>query len=252
MVHGNSAAHSRAVTSVIFDSVVVLLILALALVTTTIVGRSMVRPLRRLQIGALDVAGRQLPEAVRQISEAQEGKPLEVVPIDVDSSDEIGEVARAFDQVHREALRLAANEAALRANVNAIFVNLSRRSQSLVERQIRLIDDLEQGEQDPERLSNLFQMDHLATRMRRNSENLLVLADHDISRFWNQPLALVDVLRAALSEIEQYERITLNVEPGIAVRGQAVSDVVHLAAELVENATSFSPAETPLPSPGTC
>ena len=246
MVHGNSAAHSRAVTSVIFDSVVVLLILALALVTTTIVGRSMVRPLRRLQIGALDVAGRQLPEAVRQISEAQEGKPLEVVPIDVDSSDEIGEVARAFDQVHREALRLAANEAALRANVNAIFVNLSRRSQSLVERQIRLIDDLEQGEQDPERLSNLFQMDHLATRMRRNSENLLVLADHDISRFWNQPLALVDVLRAALSEIEQYERITLNVQPGIAVRGQAVSDVVHLAAELVENATSFSPAETPV------
>ena len=97
----------------------------------------------------------------------------------MDSSDEIGEVARAFDQVHREALRLAANEAALRGNVNAMFVNLSRRSQSLVERQIRLIDDLEQGEQDPERLSSLFQMDHLATRMRRNSENLLVLAGHE-------------------------------------------------------------------------
>ncbi len=164
----------------------------------------------------------------------------------MDSSDEIGEVARAFDQVHREALRLAANEAALRGNVNAMFVNLSRRSQSLVERQIRLIDDLEQGEQDAERLSNLFQMDHLATRMRRNSENLLVLAGHDASRRWNQPVALVDVLRAAVSEIEQYERVSLNVQPGISVRGQAVNDVVHLVAELVENATSFSSAETPV------
>ena len=164
----------------------------------------------------------------------------------MDSSDEIGEVARAFDQVHREALRLAANEAALRGNVNAMFVNLSRRSQSLVERQIRLIDDLEQGEQDSERLANLFQMDHLATRMRRNSENLLVLAGHEVSRRWNQPVALVDVLRAAVSEIEQYERVSLNVQPGIAVRGQAVNDVVHLVAELVENATSFSSAETPV------
>ena len=164
----------------------------------------------------------------------------------MDSSDEIGEVARAFDQVHREALRLAANEAALRGNVNAMFVNLSRRSQSLVERQIRLIDDLEQGEQDPERLSNLFQMDHLATRMRRNSENLLVLAGHEVSRRWNQPVALVDVLRAAVSEIEQYERVSMNVQPGISVRGQAVNDVVHLVAELVENATSFSSAETPV------
>jgi signal transduction histidine kinase len=225
----------------------VLLVLALALALTVVVGRSMVRPLRRLRAGALEVAGVRLPEMVRRMSETDgAGVPVEVEPIDVDSSDEIGEVARAFDQVHREALRLAANEAALRGNVNAMFVNLSRRSQSLVERQIRLIDDLEQGEQDAERLSNLFQMDHLATRMRRNSENLLVLAGHDASRRWNQPVALVDVLRAAVSEIEQYERVSLNVQPGIAVRGPAVNDVVHLIAELAENATSFSSAETPV------
>jgi signal transduction histidine kinase len=225
----------------------VLLVLALALALTVVVGRSMVRPLRRLRAGALEVAGVRLPDMVRRMSETDgAGVPVEVEPIDVDSSDEIGEVARAFDQVHREALRLAANEAALRGNVNAMFVNLSRRSQSLVERQIRLIDDLEQGEQDAERLSNLFQMDHLATRMRRNSENLLVLAGHDASRRWNQPVALVDVLRAAVSEIEQYERVSLNVQPGIAVRGPAVNDVVHLIAELVENATSFSSAETPV------
>src|ERR1019366_7330655 len=151
----------------------VLLVLALALILTTIVGTSMVLPLRRLRAGALEVAGLRLPDAVRQMNETDGADvPLDVEPIDVDSSDEIGEVARAFDQVHREALRLAANEAALRGNVNAMLVKLSRR--------------------------------------------------------WNQPVALVDVLRAAVSEIEQYERVTLNVQPGIAVRGQAVSDVVHL------------------------
>ena len=236
-----------AITSAVIVGIVIAIVLVLALAFTTIVGRSMVRPLRRLRAGALEVAGIRLPETVRRMSEADgEEVPLDVEPIDVDSADEIGEVARAFDQVHREALRLASNEAALRGNVNAMFVNLSRRSQSLVERQIQLIDELELGEQDAERLSSLFQMDHLATRMRRNSEHLLVLAGHDVSRRRNQPVPLVDVLRAAVSEIEQYERVTLNVQPGISVRGPAVNDVVHLIAELAENATSFSSAETPV------
>ena len=238
---------NAAVVSALVVAVAVLLLLGLALLFTVVVARSMVRPLRRLRAGALEVAGVRLPETVRRMSESEgAAAPLEVEPIDVDSSDEIGEVARAFDQVHREALRLASNEAALRGNVNAMFVNLSRRSQSLVERQIRLIDDLEQGEQDAERLANLFQMDHLATRMRRNSENLLVLAGHEVSRRWTQAVPLVDVLRAAVSEIEQYERVQLNVQPGISVRGQAVNDVVHLIAELAENASSFSAADTPV------
>ena len=154
-------------------------------------------------------------------------------------------MARAFDQVHREAVRLAADEAMLRGNLNAMFVNLSRRSQSLIERQLSLIDNLEQTEQDADRLSSLFRLDHLATRMRRNSENLLVLAGHEgASRRWSQPVPLVDVLRAAISEIEQYERVVLNVQPGIQVIGQAVNDVVHLVAEIVENATTFSPEDT--------
>jgi HAMP domain-containing protein len=238
---------NAAFVSALVVGIAVLLLLALSLLFTVMVARSMVRPLRRLRAGALEVAGVRLPETVRRMSESEgAAAPLDVEPIDVDSTDEIGEVARAFDQVHREALRLASNEAALRGNVNAMFVNLSRRSQSLVERQIRLIDDLEQGEQDAERLANLFQMDHLATRMRRNSENLLVLAGHEVSRRWTQSVALVDVLRAAVSEIEQYERVTLNVQPGISVRGQAVNDVVHLIAELAENASSFSAADTPV------
>ncbi len=183
---------------------------------------------------------------VRRLSESEGGDAsAEIEPIGVTSTDEIGEVARAFDQVHREAVRLAADEAMLRGNLNAMFVNLSRRSQSLIERQLSLIDNLEQTEQDADRLSSLFRLDHLATRMRRNSENLLVLAGHEAaSRRWSQPVPLVDVLRAAISEIEQYERVVLNVQPGIQVIGQAVNDVVHLVAEIVENATTFSPEDT--------
>jgi len=247
VIDRSTTLRNNAIRDVIIWGAAILVVLVLAFLATVAVGRSMIRPLRRLRTGALEVAGVRLPEAVRRINETDgEGVPQEIVPIDVDSTDEIGEVARAFDQVHREAVRLASNEAALRGNVNAMFVNLSRRSQSLVERQIRLIDDLEQGEQDSERLANLFQMDHLATRMRRNSENLLVLAGHDVARRWTQAVGLVDVLRAAVSEIEQYERVTLNVQPGISVRGQAVNDVVHLLSELTENATSFSAADTPV------
>jgi len=247
IISQSASQRDKAIRSALIDSTAVLLVLALALFFTTAVGKSMTGPLRRLRSGALDVAGVRLPETVRRMTKGDvTDAPLEVEPIDVDSTDEIGEVARAFDQVHREAVRLAANEAALRGNVNAMFVNLSRRSQSLVERQIRLIDDLEQGEQDPDRLSNLFQMDHLATRMRRNSENLLVLAGHEMSRQRTEPVALVDVLRAAVSEIEQYERVVPNIQPGISVRGQSVNDVVHLLSELAENATTFSPADTPV------
>jgi signal transduction histidine kinase len=229
-------------------ALIVLLLLLVVLGITVVVARSMILPLRRLRADALEVAGRRLPDMVRRLSESEgdQAESIQIEPIGINSADEIGEVARAFDQVHREAVRLAGDEAMLRANLNAMFVNLSRRSQSLIERQLGIIETLEQSEQEPERLSSLFRLDHLATRMRRNSENLLVLAGHEAPRKWGQPVPLVDVLRAAVSEIEQYERITLNVQPGIVVGGRTASDVVHLAAELVENATTFSPAETPV------
>jgi signal transduction histidine kinase len=223
-------------------AIVVLLLLLAVLVITVLVARSMILPLRKLQTGALDVANRRLPEMVQRLSQqsADESESVQIAPIDVDSTDEIGEVARAFDRVHGEAVRLAAEEAMLRANLNAMFVNLSRRSQTLIERQLGIIESLEQTEQDSSRLSSLFRLDHLATRMRRNSENLLVLAGHEAPRKWTKPVALIDVLRAAISEIEQYERITLNVQSGLVIAGKAASDVVHLVAELVENATTFS------------
>jgi signal transduction histidine kinase len=240
----NSLAASS-LRNAIITSLVTLLLLIIVVLITTFVALSMIRPLRKLRADALEVAGSKLPDMVRRLSESEGGdQSIEIEPIGVTSTDEIGEVARAFDQVHREAVRLAADEAMLRGNLNAMFVNLSRRSQSLIERQLGLIDELEQSEQDSDRLSSLFRLDHLATRMRRNSENLLVLAGHEASRRWSQPVPLVDVLRAAISEIEQYERVVLNVQPGIQVVGQAVNDVVHLVAEVVENATTFSAEDT--------
>jgi signal transduction histidine kinase len=236
-----SGAQGSALITAIITAAVLLLVLLAAL----FVARSLVLPLRRLRAGALDVASVQLPDRVRRLSESPDpAADLEVAPIPVLSSDEIGQVARAFDQVHAEAVRLAGNEAVLRTSFNAMFVNLSRRSQSLIERLSRMIDSLEQNEDDPDRLSNLFSMDHLVTRMRRNSENLLLLAGHESPRKWTEPVPLADVARAAISEIEQYNRVVLNVQPGVAVIGQAVSDVVHLLAELIENATIFSPKDT--------
>jgi signal transduction histidine kinase len=232
-------------SELLWTSIVTFLLLLLVLLVSTMVARSLTRPLRKLRSDALDVAGHRLPDIVRRLSQSEGSEEgVEIEPIGVSSTDEIGEVARAFDQVHREAVRLAADEAMLRGNLNAMFINLSRRSQSLIERQLSLIDSLEQSEQDSGRLSSLFRLDHLATRMRRNSENLLVLAGHEVTRRWSQPVPLVDVLRAAISEIEQYERVVLNVQPGIVVVGQAVNDVVHLVAEIVENATTFSPEDT--------
>ncbi len=237
----HQAAQGTALVYIIITVVVLLVVLLLAL----LVARSLVLPLRRLRAGALDVASVQLPERVRLLSEDPEtAATMQVAPINVISQDEIGQVARAFDQVHSEAVRLAGEQALLRSSFNAMFVNLSRRSQTLIERLARMIDILEQNEDDPDRLGSLFSMDHLVTRMRRNSENLLLLAGHDNPRKWSEAVPLADVARAATSEIEQYNRVTLSISPGVSVSGQAVSDVVHLLAELIENATMFSPKDT--------
>ena len=177
------------------------------------------------------------------------GKPLDQAAESAAPSrspDSVRSQTARFERDAREAPACPAGEELPREDLNAMLVNLSRRNQSLIDRQLSLIDSLEQSEQDPGRLSSLFRLDYLATRMLRNSENLLVLADHEVTRRWSQPIPLVDVLRAAGSEIEQYERVVLNVQPGIVVVGEAVNDVVHMVAEIVENATTFSPEDTPV------
>jgi signal transduction histidine kinase len=231
--------------SALLISVSVVAVLLIVLIAALLVARSLAVPLRRLRAAALDIATKQLPERMRRLSEAPDaGVDLQVAPIDVLTADEIGQVARAFDQVHAEAVRLAGNEAVLRTSLNAMFVNLSRRSQTLIERVARTVDSLEQDEDNPERLSSLFSIDHMVTRMRRNSENLLLLAGHEGARKWSDPVSVADVGRAATSEIEHYSRVVLNIQPGVAVIGSAVSDIVHLLAELIENATLYSPTDT--------
>ncbi|MEU4210705.1 nitrate- and nitrite sensing domain-containing protein [Streptomyces sp. NPDC026206] len=223
----------------------ILLVLGISLVGAFVVARSMVRSLRRLQDTAQKVAQERLPELVKQLSETDpQDVDTSVESVGVHSRDEIGKVAAAFDEVHREAVRLAAEQALLRGNVNAMFTNLSRRSQGLIQRQLSLISELESREADPDQLSSLFRLDHLATRMRRNGENLLVLAGEEPGRRWTRPVPLVDVLRAAASEVEQYERIELSGVPPTEVAGRVVNDLVHLLAELLENATSFSSPQT--------
>ncbi|WP_406013092.1 nitrate- and nitrite sensing domain-containing protein [Streptomyces sp. NBC_00984] len=227
------------------NAAVVIVALLAAFVLAGLMARQMSRSMRRLRTAAFGIAEQRLPMLVDQLSRAEPGRvDTRVQPIPIHSRDEIGEVARAFDQVHREAVRLAAEQAMLRGNVNAIFTNLSRRNQSLIEGQLTLITDLENNEADPDQLENLFRLDHLATRMRRNGENLLVLAGEEPGSRWNQPVPLVDVLRAASSEVESYERIELSGVPETEIHGQSVTDLVHLLAELLENATTFSSPQT--------
>ncbi|MGW4513094.1 nitrate- and nitrite sensing domain-containing protein [Streptomyces sp. NPDC004393] len=236
-----SASQNEAIIS----GALVLLVLGVSLVGAFVVARSMIRSLRRLQETATKVAQDRLPELVKQLSESDpQDVDTSVQSVGVHSRDEIGQVAAAFDDVHREAVRLAAEQALLRGNVNAMFTNLSRRSQGLIQRQLSLISELESREADPDQLSSLFKLDHLATRMRRNGENLLVLAGEEPGRRWTRPVPLVDVLRAAASEVEQYERIELAAVPTTEVAGRVVNDLVHLLAELLENATSFSSPQT--------
>jgi hypothetical protein len=210
-------------------------------------------------------ADRYLPDPERAVAAARSGAALHAFPRDaavreqpapaaaarsgpvqVDSFARADTSARAFDQMQREMSQSAAGEAALRGKFNAMYVNLSRRSQALVERQLRLIESLEHGERDQHRLSSLAKLNRIAMRMHRNSQNLLVLAGQEPTTDWNQPVTLAHLVEAALSEIEDFERVTFEVQPDIAVRGPAVHDAVHLLVELIDNATAFSAADMPV------
>ncbi|MFD0822132.1 nitrate- and nitrite sensing domain-containing protein, partial [Micromonospora zhanjiangensis] len=222
----------------------VLAVLVAALLTSVLVGRSIARSLRMLRGQALKVAQVELPEALERLRGVEPDPDIEVSPAAVRSMDEIGDVAEAFVAVQRSAVALAVEQAVMRRNVNAMFVNLARRSQVLVERQLELLDELEREESDPDQLDNLFRLDHLAARMRRNDDSLLVLAGTESSRRWSQPVPLEAVLLAAVAEVEQYQRVRHRVEDPLYVVGHAVADLVHLLAELLENGASFSPPDT--------
>nr|WP_240982699.1 nitrate- and nitrite sensing domain-containing protein [Streptomyces sp. S3(2020)] len=229
------------------NAALVLASILVAFLLATWVARTMSTSMHRLSASAHAIAAERLPARLTQLTRAVPGRVYpDVEPIPITSTDEIGEVARAFDHVHREAVRLAAEQAQLRANINTILGNLARRSQPLIERQLSMISDLERREADPDQLENLFQLDHLATRVRRNGENLLVLSGEAPAQQWDQPMTLVDIVRAAVSEVEQYERIQLSGIPEAQIDGRAINDLVHLLAELLENAAAFSSPHVPV------
>nr|WP_231922475.1 sensor histidine kinase [Micromonospora krabiensis] len=252
-------ARSDVIRQAVVESLLVLLTLLIAVSLAVVLARSLNDSLRRLREGALSVANHDLPDAVQRLqtmSSVAEGGVDEIVrqvrdPINLPNRDEVGQVASAFNVVHREAVRVAAEQAALRTSVSAMFLNLARRSQTLVDRMIGELDAIERGEEDPKRLAQLFELDHLATRMRRNDENLLVLAGADSAVPRRDDALLVDVLRAAQSEVELYNRIEFGtVDTDISVAAHAVNDVVRLVAELLDNATRFSPPNTTVVADG--
>lgn len=234
---------SDATTGVVVIAVLLGLALLVALLVIIVITRQLLHSLRVLRTSAMTVAEERLPEAVRRIQEGT-GASTSIEPVPVTATDEVGEVARAFDAVHQQALRLAGEQANMRTAYGGVFVNLSRRSQSLVQRQLQLIERLERDEEDADQLATLFQLDHLATRMRRNNENLMMLSGAETGRRSGRPVSSADVLRAAVSEIEQYQRVVVQSPPTTKVVGHAASDLMRLLAELLDNATAFSPPET--------
>jgi signal transduction histidine kinase len=211
-----------------------------------LVSRSITKPLRSLTHQAKEMAEHRLPDAVLDILETPLGDDVampSIDPVRVNTRDEVADVADALNTVQDTALDLAVEQAVLRRNIADSFVNLGRRNQNLLGRQLDFITELETNEADPDTLANLFRLDHLATRMRRNAESLLVLAGIEPPRKWAAPVRLTDVIRAALGEVEDYQRVTVRgVEPA-TILGSAAADLAHLLAELIENALVFSPPD---------
>jgi hypothetical protein len=223
-----------------------LLAIILSIFMSTWIGRSLVRQLSGLRRSALELATTRLPGVMQRLRAGQdvdiaaEAPPLEA------GADEIGQVTHAFNAVQQTALEAAFDEARLRRGVSDVFRNLARRSQSLLHRQLALIDTMERRASEPEELEDLYRIDHLTTRMRRHSESLIILSGESPGRGWRHPVRLVDVLRAAVAEVEDYTRIRVTVATQAALIGPAVADVIHLIAELAENAAIFSPPNAPV------
>jgi signal transduction histidine kinase len=218
--------------------------LILTLIVTILLARSINRRLTTLRRSALALAQEHLPSVVARLRRGEEvDLAAEAPPLRV-GNDEIGQVGQAFDAVRQTAIASAVEEARLRQGVNDVFRNLARRNQSLLQRQLTSLDQMERRATDPEVLDDLFKLDHLTTRMRRHAEGLIILSGAPPGRGWSAPVRLVDVMRGAVAEVEDYARVQVATQAKAALSGSAVTDVIHLIAELIENATSLSPPYT--------
>jgi signal transduction histidine kinase len=227
-----------------YTAAIALLGLLLTIFITTLVGRSIIRRLRGLETSALALAEDQLPDVIARLRRGDDvDMAVEAPPLRV-GTDEIGRVGQAFDLVRQTAIRSAVEEAKLRRGINDVFRSLARRSQSLLHRQLTLLDQMERRASDPEALDDLFRLDHLTTRMRRHAEGLVILAGAPAGRGWSSPVRMVDIMRGAIAEVEDYARVSVATRSQAALSGSAVADVIHLLAELIENATTLSPPYT--------
>jgi signal transduction histidine kinase len=211
-----------------------------------IIGRGLIRQLRELRESALTLAHEKLPSVISQLRAGQTVDPAEYDPGEPAAGNEIEQVRHAFNVVQQTAVQSAIDESRLRRGISDVFRNLAGRSQSLLHRQLTLLDGMERRASEPGELEDLFRIDHLTTRMRRHAEGLIILSGEAPARGWRQPVPLVDVLRAAVAEVEDYTRIRVLCRTNAAVAGHAVADIIHLVAELAENATVFSPPNTPV------
>ncbi|MFF3614281.1 nitrate- and nitrite sensing domain-containing protein [Streptomyces sp. NPDC002580] len=224
--------------------VVGLIALLISLVMSVRIGRSLIRDLRRLRLEAHEASGVRLPSVMRRLSAGEQVDVETEVPRLEYDRNEIGEVGQALNTLQRAAVEAAVKQSELREGVSEVFVNLARRSQVLLHKQLTLLDTMERRTDDTDELADLFRLDHLTTRMRRHAEGLVILSGAAPSRQWRKPVQLMDIVRAAVAEVEDYERIEVRRLPRVALTGPAVADLTHLVAELLENATVFSPPHT--------
>jgi signal transduction histidine kinase len=240
-----ATAHSTDLR-LILAGVLGLLAVILSIVVSIWIGRGLIRELAALRKSALQLANEQLPGVVQRLADGEDVDVSAEAPEIAASSDEIGQVRQAFATVQQTAVEAAVGQARLRRGISDIFRNLARRSQSLLHRQLTLLDAMERRAGEPDQLADLFRIDHLTTRMRRHAESLIILSGDAPARGWRNPVPLVDVLRAAVAEVEDYTRIKVSATTQAALAGPAVADVIHLIAELAENAAIFSPPNTPV------
>ncbi|MGE5719089.1 MAG: ATP-binding protein [Nocardioidaceae bacterium] len=233
------AAAAKARTDAFVNLAITLAALVAAVLLAILISRLLLNPIRRVREGALAVAHERLPEAVARIRAGEE--PGEITPIDVTTGEEIGQLARAVDDLHRQAVVLASGEANLRSQFSQMFVTLSRRNTSLINQQLGLIERLERDEEDPKRLESLFRLDHLAARMRRTADSLLILADAPTVAAVVDGLTVSDALQAATSGVQDYQRVRIGSANPMRINDSAAADVVHLLTELIDNALTYSP-----------
>jgi signal transduction histidine kinase len=234
------------ITELVLAAGLGLLAVIASVALSLLIGRGLIRQLRELRESALSLAHEKLPNVISRLRAGGQVDQAEYAPSEVSTSNEIEQVQNAFGVVQQTAVQAAVDEARLRRGISDVFRNLAGRSQSLLHRQLSLLDGMERRATEPDELEDLFRIDHLTTRMRRHAEGLIILSGEAPARGWRQPVPLVDVLRAAVAEVEDYTRIRVLCRTSAAVAGHAVADVIHLIAELAENATVFSPPNTPV------